>query len=478
MIRMIQAIVIAAFLLPLVTAFADNIVSRPVGVLQIKVSEKAQRLVSLPFQPFSNTLDVVLSGQMTGSTSEKSADHVFKWDAFISAYRKAVKADGTGNPELDGKWVADLQGMLPSDLTLEPGEGFFLENRQGSTQSVFLVGKVMLDDANPVLFLPALNLFGSQYPASVSPDAVSLPAGAGDQVMSAEDANSPAFLEPGRGYWYNRKAEDAIVWTEVRPFANPFPANDEPPSIELVSITAQKEAVLSIRCAGEKLDIYFKDAAPADRFDPTVGWRIAESDMAVTGKSSIQWTDNGGPGRLPVKDVFARYYIVARADIDQDEDGVPDARNQFVLGGDPVPVRTVNTTVIEPIQATATADPASTNGLAISGTNVISNPVMIRSRIIYVDRQVGADALSGRSPVVVAADGPKKTIKAGLVEAGSGDTVIIKAGIYSEDINIAGKDVSVRIEGNVHLGEKEAEVPVAMELPSGTNVSGSVTNRF
>jgi len=47
--------------------------------------------------------------------------------------------------------------------------------------------------------------------------------------------------------------------------------------------------------------------------------------------------------------------------------------------------------------------------------------------------------------------GPKRTIRAGLREAGGGDTVVIREGRYAEDLDVAGRRISVRFAGNVDI---------------------------
>ena len=74
-----------------------------------------------------------------------------------------------------------------------------------------------------------------------------------------------------------------------------------------------------------------------------------------------------------------------------------------------------------------------------------------KPKIIYVDQAKGDDNLTGRAPDVSANKGPKKTVGAGLSAAESADTIIIKTGVYNEDLNIIGKDIKVFIKGNVRL---------------------------
>ena len=78
-------------------------------------------------------------------------------------------------------------------------------------------------------------------------------------------------------------------------------------------------------------------------------------------------------------------------------------------------------------------------------------------RIIYVDKAIGNDTYTGRTPlptsqrVGTAKKGPKKTVRGGLAIAGTNDTIIIRSGTYNENLNISGKDIRVIIEGKVKL---------------------------
>ena len=65
---------------------------------------------------------------------------------------------------------------------------------------------------------------------------------------------------------------------------------------------------------------------------------------------------------------------------------------------------------------------------------------------------------------------PKKTIRSGLAVAQDGDVVVIKGGHYMEDLNIAGRDVSVVIDGSVNM---VGSLPVSYPTP----ISGVSTNK-
>jgi hypothetical protein len=120
---------------------------------------------------------------------------------------------------------------------------------------------------------------------------------------------------------------------------------------------------------------------------------------------------------------------------------------------------------------------ASTNaaGNVDNGTNAVVTPVpSVANSVVYVDRQIGSDTLSGRATTVVGNDGPKKTICAGLAEAAAnpGSTLVIKSGRYGENLNVAGKNISVVIQGNVDISGHSGNlnVPPPPVPPNPTNV--------
>ncbi|OGV58769.1 MAG: hypothetical protein A2283_02365 [Lentisphaerae bacterium RIFOXYA12_FULL_48_11] len=414
---------------------ASNIISRPVGFVRIAISTNEQKLVSLPFKPFDSSLGRVLAGQLTGSTDEKLADVVLKWDPFLLQYLKAFKADETGDKEIDGKWFSSFEPLTESSLTLQSGEGFFVWNRQSMTQDVFLGGQVVLVATNELLFQPSLNLAG--YPYSSAP-------GAGFHVSGLIGSISSNM---GEGFWVNNTNGIETVWLETRPYADVFPPECERPAITGIIISSGETAtnlsiILSILCSGEegeKLDVFYKDVKPHEVFDPEKDWLIAATDISVKGTIEIDWEDSGSSGRKPVSKIFARYYLVGRADVDLDQDGIPDARQKFVFN------------------SIKEKHPGS-NGR----TNVLGNVVLTNSsdrvivprvveHVVYVDCEIGDDNYSGSLATVSESNGPKKTINGGLAVVPSGGTLIIKPGVYYENVSFCGRKVSVHFAKNTSV---------------------------
>jgi hypothetical protein len=469
----------AIFLAVSLTAFSQNIVSRPVGFVRVEVPAQGQALVSLPFEPFDEDINSVLADQLTGGTNASTADAVVQWDSVNSVYVSAVKVADAGHRKVDGNWVSDLDSLKASKVTLLPGEGFYILNKQYTNQTVILSGDVLLAATNEMTLAPSLNLIGYPFSTSARLEDTAL----GDKVEGTD------VLELGKGYWCEVAGDAGMVWAEVRPYAaDVFPVDDTTPQITGMSgIDGGSAVKLMIRCAGakgEKLDIFYQDVPIANRFDTLNGWQIAVSNWDLGGKTEVAWEDHGGDTRPPVDQAEARYFLVARADIDSDGDGIPDARERFVYGTDPLKKESSGL----PINLAQTTSAISE--LALAGTNLLNSGAVktnaslpgisfIVGRIIYVDKHNGSDALSGRAIVVTSGHGPKKTIKAGLNVAKSGDALVIKSGHYGENLNIAGRDISVVIAGNVDISG-HCESPVVQKkprvVPDSTNIVGVSTN--
>ena len=349
-------------------AGADNIVSRPVGFVRIATPPNKSVLTSIPFYAFKNSIDEVLKGQLTGATNEALADHVIKWDPQLQGYESAFKAAGTTNPLIDGQWFRNDVDWVTSSLSLNPGEAFWIENRQAMTQSVLLAGFVVLDATNSVMLYPALNLFSYPFSSKIVLNSSQLAedGAIGAAVMTnadrvtdnvlnrtfwlLHDTNSPPDgkwlnedslvaneeLLLGRGYWYNRVDAGGFSWNESRPYANMFPADERPPVVTAMTLGSDgSEVTLTIATygsSGEMLEIYYQDVSPTGSLDTVNGWILAAKDISSTGHTSVQWVDDGTGGRGRVDSVFARFYLVGRGDIDSDGDKLPDSRERFVYG--------------------------------------------------------------------------------------------------------------------------------------------------
>ena len=367
------------------------------------------------------------------------------------------------------KW--DVASVYTSSTTVaEPGEGFWLVNKQSTNQIVFLTGEVALSPSNTALLCPGLNLVGYPYSSSLPLNRTTL----GSLTTSVEilnaDAKAPGKDESvmGKGYWVKSLSQECIVWTEVRPYKNVFPTSGLP-DITFITTKDGSSVALSIACeGGELFDVFYQDVDSTNRFDTARNWQLAEAGFPANGQTSIEWIDSGADDRSAPGKILGRYYLVGRADIDLDRDGIPDAREQFVYGKTSANSVSLQTGVMGSAVASSADELAqgivsATNAPEQTTTNLVQSPPELTiGRVIYVDQQTGDDACSGRNALRFGNDGPKKTVRGGLGACGSGGLVIIRAGKYGEALNVAGQAVTVRIEGLVDLtgAPRESEPPI------------------
>jgi hypothetical protein len=411
-------------LLILQSASAENIVSRPVGFLRISVPSNSQFLASQPFSAFDET----------------NSQHVLRWDA--------------------------SSGYVSSSTVVESGAGFWLINQESTNRDVFLAGEVALSPSNTAMLDPGLNLVGYPYSGPVRLDETELLKLTNSvQILNAQaEEPNPAELAMGKGYWVKSLSEECIVWTEIRPYENVFP-EDGLPDIEAIATKDGSSVALSIACEGSELfDVFYQDFNPTSRLDTARNWRVAEAGLPANGQTSIEWSDTGSGDRPAPGKILGRYYLVGRADVDLNGNGIPDAREQFVNGANPVTETAAAGSVLaddalieEAEESTFTNSESEVEDAGLTN----KEPVQVISvgRVIYVDRRLGDDRCSGLAMAVVGMDGPKKTISAGLGTAGQGDVLVIKEGHYAEDLNLEGRDLNVRIEGNVDLSGAVRQTP-------------------
>ena len=344
-------------------AAATNIVSRPAGYVRIAVSPSNQVLSAIPFRAFTNTVPGVLRDQLTGGSTSTVADNVLKWDsgsqAFITFWR-----------DLSGVWHQDGSGAETTNRLL-PGEGFWVVNRQTTNQAVYLAGHAVLDATNALSMNALLNLIAYPFSTKIGVNASDLfndgAAGGSAQTNADQitetisntiswlyfntnsafhnqwvfDTSTVSSLELllGRGYWYNRYDTNAFVWSEARPYPNPFPSDGAAPAITNITFNvAGDQATLVLNAAGsggERLEVYYQNVGSTNSFHTTNGWALAILNLNPGGSTNLSWTDDGSGGRGAVNTVFSRFYLVGRGDIDSDADSLPDAREIYVYHTNP-----------------------------------------------------------------------------------------------------------------------------------------------
>ena len=417
-------------------AYSQNIVSRPVGFVRISLPSNTHMLAAQSFSAFGET----------------NRSPILKW-----------------NP---------ITGYTSSATMPEPGEGFWLLNQDSTNQDVFLMGEVVLTASNTALLHPGLNLVGYPYSSAVRLDETAL-GGMTDRVeILTACAKTPDERESalGKGYWVKSVSEECIVWTEVRPYENVFPESGLP---EITAVTTKdgSSVAISIACEGdESFDIFYQDVDPTNRFDTTRNWKVAEAGVEARGRNKIEWLDRGSNDRAAPGQVPGRYFLIGRADIDVNGNGVPDAREQFAGGGNAM----TEIAALGSVLAADSLGEAAEEAWLTQSTNREENAAMTNreppqalsvGRVIYVDRNRGNDSFSGRAVVPAGGDGPKKTIRAGLSAAVEpGDVMVIRGGKYEESLNAAGRDIHIVIDGHVDLrGVSQPPAEDYLEPTSTTN---------
>lgn len=486
----------------------DNTVSRPVGFVRVRVPANDKILVSIPFLPFDESVSSVLSGQPAGDTNAPGVQRVMKWDSEEGVYECAVKVQGSGDGELDEVWLTDLESRVSSELTIIPGESFWIENESAREHNLYLWGHVVLDESISLQVEPGVNLIA--YPFSTyrsvadatlleqSDLADTLSAFAGGQywtaafgengglqwVSSVDGSTSgvPAFLEPGGGYAYCRNTTNALHWTEALPYADRFPTGGPPCVVSMTANDQGSEVSLCIACSGsdgETLDIMYQDAVAGERLCSTSGWRLADKAISTAiaadrtelmdaeesnSISTISWTD-AGFGRGRVNTVSVRYYLIGRADIDSDGDQIPDARESFVYGtdcdnadsdGDGMPDGWELRNGLDPRSDDSNVDIDGDGRSNITEYERGTNPRSSReaAAVIYVDSRAGDDLYDGFTRTVVRDEsgavesGPKKTVKGAFQTSVPGDTVVVSHGVYGEGVSVP-RGVKLKFAGTV-----------------------------
>jgi hypothetical protein len=505
--------VLTSCLFPVGALAQTNVVSRPVGFVRVEVPAQGQALVSLPFEPFDENINAVLAGQLTGGTNAATADAVLKWGG--TGYEYAYKAP-------DGRWYFSLDTPTLSEMTIVPGEGFWLRNRQTFGQTVFLAGEVILTDSVSVSVTPSFNLLGYPFTSTARITDTSLAEtlaqetqinalsryGAGQYEALVSDelgrffwqfdeiATDDAGFEMGRGYWYNNQGVESLLWTESRPYADAGMNHGGYPFISAMQFNGDKsEVALMIECdseAGQGLDILSKEMNPTNMLDLKGGWQVLERDIPVTAiqiseetaqnqvtgrpdrwmiedmtnaeiiSRTARWTDIGmfGSGEK-VNVVPGRYYVIGRADIDSDRDGVPDDREVYVYGtnphnpdtdGDGMPDGWEIANGLNPLKDDSAGDLDRDGKSNMEEYKSGTSPQYARERsaTIYVDAATGNDANDGFSKESSEDGGPKKSVNGAFRIAIPGDTVVVFGGVYHESVAVP-SGVTLSASGDVRF---------------------------
>ena len=364
---LLNCFVLIMFLTPLFLHGQVNTVSKPVGLIRMVVPTNSETVVSAPFDLLPSAgINDVFGNQLTGSTNEIDSDAIRVWDSSLFQYVNAYKFDTTTNNSV---WLSDFSGVSTSSLSFYPGNGFYIANRQFQPQTILMYGYVVLDDEFTIPVYPGLNLLSYPYASKVEVNATTLSEIGQELCETSGVTNKEYILQPnsgaeawlendvysdnylkwlnsfgelsnlelniGEGFWYMQQWTNVLYWAEPIPYENYFPANTNPPIVIGMSPNAEKTQItLEIETTGdyeEQIEIYYQDLTMSQSFH-SLGWSIGATNILTQGLTLVEWTDAGSSNRPSIDNVFSRYYLVGRGDIDSDNDTLPDSRETFVYG--------------------------------------------------------------------------------------------------------------------------------------------------
>jgi hypothetical protein len=308
-----------------------NVVSKPVGFVQIAVPPNTSTMCSAPFVISDRSIQSILSGQLTGGTNAAASDQLLKWDATTQKYIILYKLEGSGNPALAGSWVESTPaGPMLSSAAILLGEGFWIKNQHSITQSVFVAGEIVVSASVSITAVPSMSLLG--YPYDVR-GRISAPITrkSGKRTLSigtwynAKNVSVDGYMNMGESLWYNNQSGTTMTWTVWRPYPNPFPATPGVPNIAQLRASADGQAVtLTLGTAGmpgnATVCVHYQDVAAQGSFTSTNNWTLAQADIPVEGRLVLEWVDRGSPTRPGIPSVRTRIYLVTRG---QDRVDIP-----------------------------------------------------------------------------------------------------------------------------------------------------------
>jgi len=235
-----------------------------VGMVKANVKGGGLTFLTTPFNSTDTSIDSVIGDQLTGGLSAGQSDRIIAWDSDTSAYAAYWKVTGSGDPAFDGKWFIDDGSFppTPAEINLSPGDGFWVQSRQAEDQDLILSGEVP-DAAIQVSIPVGLSQIGFPYPVSISVNdsgfgitsmaTGGLSAGQSDRLIFwnpdtqsytalwlVEGSGDPTFdgfwhiddgafpptqanvtVEPGIGFWYQRRDASPDNWSPVKPYVWP-----------------------------------------------------------------------------------------------------------------------------------------------------------------------------------------------------------------------------------------------------------------
>lgn len=225
--------------------------SNVVGFQKVDVGGNNLEMSSTPFVGPNSTISNVFSGQLAPGFVPNLADNLLKYDPVSQSYRTFFQ-------DLNGVWK-DSTFTVANNEPVTPGEGFWIQNKQGNVKTVVLVGEVPTDATIDVPVTSGLQIIHNPYPADIPIQDADLEGLASAGVVASladniyvwdsasgyydlhylklnfinqttswrklpgdgsAEVDSDLVLSPGSAIWFNRKAGN-FTWTITKPYVYP-----------------------------------------------------------------------------------------------------------------------------------------------------------------------------------------------------------------------------------------------------------------
>lgn len=410
---------------------AHGQISRPAACLEVTIPPLSSAAIALPFDPFSTNVYQAIEDQLGDG-------------AFLL------------------RWIASEQTYVPASegsLFASAGDAFWIVNESEAEKSIFLSGSISFEPKS-ITVIPRLSLIGNPSVSAISNRTFILD---GDDVL---DPRTPELtsdrLPIGQGMWYSRNQSESGVIEFNSPLLG-WPMQEDAPAIADISITETGTVFVVVEgLPGTEIELYGQKVSLDGSLQSSVWTWLAHGVVGEDGLFVIE--DSGRNAEIDASSL--RCYMASLSGTD-----IYSALNQSpgstTTDGSSAIITypTDDATIIDD-----DASSAMTDSTFLSGTNEFPVTVNSRARVIYVSEPIGKDEFTGRKLVRIANDGPKKTIRAGLLEAKGEDSVFVMDGVYAEAVRIRPEHGVVRIKGNVRI----IDTPELIQPPTTINTTNRI----
>ncbi len=207
-----------------------EVYSNEVGFIKAETKDNGATLVSVPLTLLGDnphyglnnaTLDgpgeigQMLEADLVGGTMFATADKVMHFDG--TTYRTAWLYYNSGNPSdpYNHLW---LEGLLATDLTLEPHQGFWIVRSNSSDpDTVTFLGEVRTDDPVEIAFDTGFSMFSWPYPTSHDLQTSTLYADGAYAAATFAEADRIGSYSPATGYEWHWLYTDGTWYSQLVP---------------------------------------------------------------------------------------------------------------------------------------------------------------------------------------------------------------------------------------------------------------------